>query len=274
MLALVRTPSTSTTLSCLGASGARRLASTKVTTAEQYKEYKSWRDGRGMQYKHPRPKNWLGGDHPFPLNPTFKPSPPISNALKNVVYQKYMQDPVKNDVRILSSQYNLSIKRVDAILRLKGLEQHWKQGKTLQTGFQAGMEELLAVMDETIGRTSSELVDDAIAADEQADDNANNAARNRYQRMFWEPTAENTDPVIPEILETLKQRTVQRRASSKSVKVHVVEREGRANIQFVDVGHQFMDKKAEQKRVREAERRSQTRARRQTRKAEALSTAT
>ena len=36
-----------------------------------------------------------------------------------------MADPQANSVRALASKYHLSIKRVEAILRLKGLEQHW-----------------------------------------------------------------------------------------------------------------------------------------------------
>lgn len=36
-----------------------------------------------------------------------------------------MDDPDANSVRDLASRYHLSIKRVDAILRLKGLEENW-----------------------------------------------------------------------------------------------------------------------------------------------------
>ena len=36
-----------------------------------------------------------------------------------------MSDPMLYSVRTLAAEHHLSIKRVDAILRLKGLEQHW-----------------------------------------------------------------------------------------------------------------------------------------------------
>lgn len=36
-----------------------------------------------------------------------------------------MNNPTANSVRNLSGRYHLSIKRVDAILRLKGLEESW-----------------------------------------------------------------------------------------------------------------------------------------------------
>ena len=36
-----------------------------------------------------------------------------------------MANPKANSVRSLASRYHLSIKRVDAILRLKGFEESW-----------------------------------------------------------------------------------------------------------------------------------------------------
>jgi predicted xylose isomerase-like sugar epimerase len=42
-----------------------------------------------------------------------------------------MANPDANSVRNLASRYHLSIKRVDAILRLKGLEENWIKVSTL-----------------------------------------------------------------------------------------------------------------------------------------------
>ena len=39
----------------------------------------------------------------------------------------FMENPARNNVRRIAELHGLSIKRVDAILRLKGLEQHWKE---------------------------------------------------------------------------------------------------------------------------------------------------
>ncbi len=64
---------------------------------------------------------------PFPLNPTFKPPTPVSDELRTIIYTFYMANPAVNGVRALAERYGLSIKRVDAILRLKGLEEHWKK---------------------------------------------------------------------------------------------------------------------------------------------------
>ena len=67
----------------------------------------------------------LSEHQPFPLNPSFKPPTPVSNTLRNTLYQSFMANPEANSVRNLAGRYHLSIKRVDAILRLKGLEESW-----------------------------------------------------------------------------------------------------------------------------------------------------
>lgn len=61
------------------------------------------------------------------MNPSFKPPPPVSDAIRTAIYKSYMADPIANDVRALSQKYHLSLKRVDAILRLKGMEADWVQ---------------------------------------------------------------------------------------------------------------------------------------------------
>ena len=60
------------------------------------------------------------------MNPTFNPPPPLADTVREEIYKQYMKDPKNNNIRVLSSTYGLSIKRVDAILRLKGLERSWK----------------------------------------------------------------------------------------------------------------------------------------------------
>lgn len=41
------------------------------------------------------------------------------------MYKAFMEDPLANSVRALSERYHVSLQRVDAILRLKGLEASW-----------------------------------------------------------------------------------------------------------------------------------------------------
>lgn len=59
------------------------------------------------------------------MNPSFKPPPPVSDVLRTHIYNEFMKDPGNNNVRALSQRYHLSLKRVDAILRLKGMEKAW-----------------------------------------------------------------------------------------------------------------------------------------------------
>ena len=59
------------------------------------------------------------------MNPSFKPPPPISDKTKEAIYERYMSDPQKYNIRVLSAAYGVSMKRIDAILRLKGMEKSW-----------------------------------------------------------------------------------------------------------------------------------------------------
>lgn len=95
-------------------------------------------------FREHSPCNWLGRDvvrtildvlvdfdsslvKPFPLNPSFKPPTPLSDELRTRLYRAYMSNPKLNSVRALAARHNISIKRVDAILRLKGMEEAWKK---------------------------------------------------------------------------------------------------------------------------------------------------
>jgi len=59
------------------------------------------------------------------MNPSFKPPPPISDRQREVMWQLFSRNNREYSVRRLAKRFNLSIKRVDAILRLKGMEKDW-----------------------------------------------------------------------------------------------------------------------------------------------------
>jgi hypothetical protein len=61
------------------------------------------------------------------MNPSFKPPPPITDRQRSEMYSFFMSNPDEYSVRELSQRYGISLKRVDAILRLKGLEEAWKK---------------------------------------------------------------------------------------------------------------------------------------------------
>ncbi|PCH34068.1 hypothetical protein WOLCODRAFT_94781 [Wolfiporia cocos MD-104 SS10] len=202
-----------------------------------------------------------------------------------------MTDPIKFSVRTLSERYGLSMQRVDAILRLQGLEEHWrKEKKQLQTGFLDGMEEILGVVDQQKSKAdrhvsiqgAAELGEDTSMADAQMDGERSNRARERYQRLFWEPIAEGQDPAVLGALQRARHDELEKHrqvAEAKAAKAdvppiihneHVVERLGRPTLRFIDVGRLYVDVNDRIRRIKESERRSRLRARRRERKVQAI----
>ncbi|KAJ3168311.1 hypothetical protein HDU88_001751 [Geranomyces variabilis] len=83
-------------------------------------------------------------DRPFPMNPYFKPLPPLSDETRASIFRLYLEDPQQWTPRALAEHFGLAIVRVQAILRLKALAQKMEaEGKPLQTGLVKGMEGML-----------------------------------------------------------------------------------------------------------------------------------
>lgn len=114
--------------------------------------YEDWLATTGRQYKRTDIRNWLGGSvvrtcvhacvrvtnqsqQPFPLNASFKPPTPLSDARRQHIFDQFMLDPMVNTVRALATRHGISLKRVDAILRLKGLEASWKKVRICSSVF-------------------------------------------------------------------------------------------------------------------------------------------
>jgi ribosomal protein S24E len=56
------------------------------------------------------------------MNPLFKPVLPLSDAVREKIFKQYTSDPDTWTVRKLATEYNISLRRVDAILKLKAQE--------------------------------------------------------------------------------------------------------------------------------------------------------
>ncbi|KAK0198771.1 eukaryotic mitochondrial regulator protein-domain-containing protein [Armillaria mellea] len=234
---------------------------------------------------------------PFPMNRSFKPPPPLSDSHRSIIYEEYMRDPAKNNVRELAQRHHLSLGRVDAILRLKGngtclgegegiAYACLLEGKTLQTGFRKGMEKLVSVRDSRRRVTSRE---DANEADEIEEEPGRQAARDRYERHFWESLLEDAhvtttvyvprlqESVVPMSLKHSKALAMKKTASDylhtddpritprvkipryvkkPKEKIQVVSRSSRPDLKFVDVGSKFIDQRSLLKRYKASERRS------------------
>ncbi|KAG1813195.1 eukaryotic mitochondrial regulator protein-domain-containing protein, partial [Suillus subaureus] len=220
----------------------------------------------GRKYRDSAPRNWLSSGTPFPLNESFRPPPPVSDALCTHIYFSYMADPEANSVRALAARHHLSIKRIDAILRLKGLEESWKkrshalQGKPIQTGFVQGMESILGVPQTKIFTTLDESKPVPVQYDTNQQSGGFDWARQRYQRMFWETVPEGKDPIMPGILDAATKSATA--TFENKTKTNIVERPGRPAIKFIDVGNMFLDVKEQERRAKESERRAKVRSRR------------
>jgi hypothetical protein len=62
---------------------------------------------------------YLGGTIPFPHNPEFKPHSPITDTLRDRLYQLHAADPKNWTPRKLSALFKVAIPRIKAILKLK-----------------------------------------------------------------------------------------------------------------------------------------------------------
>ncbi|KAJ6541852.1 eukaryotic mitochondrial regulator protein-domain-containing protein [Mycena capillaripes] len=243
-----------------------------------------------QRFKTAKPRHWLAATSenpdpgfPFPLNPSFKPPAPISDGIRSRMYQSYMMDPEKNSIRELSQRYHVSLKRVEAILRLKGLEAAYvKDNKPLQTGFQWGMEMLLGVKHNTAEQLSP--LRNVHMADMLEQEENRDADRQRFQRQYWESIADDgKEPLLPASLEHARnaaERSAQAAHDNKSnttlmprfkdtttiksprAKVQKIEREGRLPIHFVDVGGKFLQVDERLRRMASAGRRHSIHAKR------------
>ncbi|KAG7452187.1 uncharacterized protein BT62DRAFT_1071357 [Guyanagaster necrorhizus] len=275
------------------------------------KSYATFMEKIGGEFKEATGPKWLGGEIPFPMNRSFKPPPPLSDSHRSLIYGEYMRDPENNNVRALAQRHHLSLGRVDAILRLKGMEHAWVKevssvritlvdneifhssakcktgcgalhravngytnfnpGKTLQTGFRMGMEKLLSVRD---SRRRIRSREDANEADEIEEEPGRQAARDRYERHYWESLMEDAEPVVHMSLKHSKALATSRSASDylhtddprimprvripryvkkPKEKIQVVSKSSRPDLKFVDVGSKFIDQRSLLKRYKASE---------------------
>lgn len=159
----------------------------------------------------------------------------------------------------------------------------------MQTGFLIGMEEYLGVVERRKWNNSSmtssaqahmELGEDAWQADAQVqmDVESKNRARERYQRLFWEPVVEGQDPIMGSNLERARIEAREKIRAEEEYKAahagippkkhdeHGVDIPGRPSWKFVDVGGKFVDVNDRVRRLKESERRSKLKVRRRQRK--------
>ena len=93
------------------------------------KAFVRWVSGPGKRYidatREPGTTNYLDGkSHPFPLNPMFRPQPPVSETVKASVIQDWQNG---TGLRQISTKYGVTLERVEAILKLKQVRDRWTE---------------------------------------------------------------------------------------------------------------------------------------------------
>ncbi|KAI9330941.1 eukaryotic mitochondrial regulator protein-domain-containing protein [Obelidium mucronatum] len=106
-----------------------------------------WLKSDGLQYKNQTEAKFIGRyGAPFPMNPLFKPVPPLADATRQEIYELYKSDPETQSPLKLATRFGVSIARIQAILRLKALEAKMqKEDKPIQAQLTYHMEKMLRV---------------------------------------------------------------------------------------------------------------------------------
>jgi hypothetical protein len=69
--------------------------------------------------------NYLGphNDQPFPLNPLFRSQPVLSDATREIIYEKVTAKGMS--LKAVSAEMHIDVRRVAAVVRLKEVEKQW-----------------------------------------------------------------------------------------------------------------------------------------------------
>ncbi|KAJ2853517.1 hypothetical protein J3B02_003104, partial [Coemansia erecta] len=121
-----------------------------------------WLIKEGSAYKNMRPgrTNFVNnGTKPFPLNPFFRPRPPVSDSVKEAMYADYLRAPETFTPRFLGEKYAISIKRVEAILKLKAIEH-----QMVESGEIVAQKKLTANMESMLGVSSAKPITESLVA--------------------------------------------------------------------------------------------------------------
>ncbi|KAI9148559.1 hypothetical protein H9P43_010157 [Blastocladiella emersonii ATCC 22665] len=108
----------------------------------------TWLAGPGKIFETAQPgmANFVSrrSEQPFPMNPLFRPAPPLSDQIREDIFKSYNADPSKSTISSIAVRFRLSEQRIRAVLKLKAHEKELVgKGGVLQSDFRVGMERLL-----------------------------------------------------------------------------------------------------------------------------------
>ena len=79
---------------------------------------------KNIQGEQPIPKETLDDLMPFPMNRLFRSQPVLSEELRDEIFRRWKEDG--KTVRQISADLQVEMRRVGAVLRLKSVEEEWK----------------------------------------------------------------------------------------------------------------------------------------------------
>ncbi|KAI9255693.1 eukaryotic mitochondrial regulator protein-domain-containing protein [Phascolomyces articulosus] len=126
-----------------------------VKLSRRRRRFHEWaREGGGARFVRPSQgtTNYLGST-PFPSNPLFQPRPPLTDATRQEIYETYTENPEDWSIRKLATKFGISMRRVEAVLKLKETEKQMEMDK-----FSKGMEKLMGA-DQSVTPLKEPLVD-------------------------------------------------------------------------------------------------------------------
>lgn len=114
----------------------------RETLLHEWLKKKGWKYRKIIPYK---PNFIYKKSQPFPLNPQFYVQPPLTDYTREEIFREYKQNPNPLTIREISKKYAISMKRVEAVLRLKYHEKYLveKEGFVLQRKYNKAMQRLL-----------------------------------------------------------------------------------------------------------------------------------
>lgn len=114
------------------ASAAFSTTARQASTPKARREFWKWKAGPGANLRDPKPEggsNYITtrgsfiSKNPFPLNPQFKSASVLSDASRELIWEKIMRRG--ETIKAVSAELGVDINRVAAVVRLKEVEKDW-----------------------------------------------------------------------------------------------------------------------------------------------------
>ncbi|KAI9311535.1 eukaryotic mitochondrial regulator protein-domain-containing protein [Dichotomocladium elegans] len=94
-----------------------------VKLSRRRRRFHEWVKEDGARFVRPSQgtTNYIGAT-PFPNNPLFQPRPPLSDQRRQEIYETFAANPEDWSIRKLATKFGISMRRVEAVLKLKESE--------------------------------------------------------------------------------------------------------------------------------------------------------